>query len=241
VSSVWYLASGITISNSQLFINYYFHLVMADKPYLIGITGGSGSGKTRIIHELRDLFSEEQLCIISQDEYYHPRELQVWDDAGYQNFDLPEAINSKAFADDIKQLIRGEEVRKEQYTFNNSKKETETLVFKPAPIIIVEGLFVFYFPEIRELLDLKIFIDAEDVIKLKRRIVRDAGERNYSLEDVLHRYEYHVLPSYKAYIEPFKEQAHLVINNHSSYGRAIEVLAAVIEIKSMGHGAGGRG
>ncbi len=99
-------------------------------------------------------------------------------------------------------------------------------------MIIVEGLFVFYFEEIRNLLDLKIYIDAEDIIKLKRRIVRDAGERNYPLEDVLHRYEHHVLPSYRSYIEPFKRQADLVINNHDSYERGIEVLAAVIEMNT---------
>ena len=74
---------------------------------------------------------------------------------------------------------------------------------------------------------------------MKRRIVRDAGERNYPLEDVLHRYEFHVLPSYKAYIEPFKQQAHLVINNHKSYDRAIEVLSALIQTKGREHGAGG--
>ena len=212
---------------------------MTNKPYLIGITGGSGSGKTRIIHELRELFSEEQLCIISQDEYYHPREMQIWDEAGYQNFDLPGSIDDKAFTEDIKKLVRGEEVRKTQYTFNNLTQDPKLLVFKPAPVIIVEGLFVFYFPEISDQLALKLFIDAEDVIKLKRRIIRDAGERNYPLEDVLHRYEFHVLPSYRSFIEPFKREAHLVINNHNSYGRAIEVLAALIETKSREQGAGG--
>ena len=203
------------------------------KPYLIGITGGSGSGKTSIIHELREIFPEEQLCIISQDEYYHPREKQVWDDAGYQNFDLPDAIDHTAFERDIKKLIAGETVIKEQYTFNNPSKESIILTFKPAPVIIVEGLFVFYFDDIRELLDLKIYIDAEDIIKLKRRIIRDAGERNYPIEDVLHRYEHHVLPSYRNFIEPFKRQADLVINNHVSYKKSIEVLSAVIEAKSL--------
>ncbi len=201
-------------------------------PYLIGITGGSGSGKTRIIHELRKKFSEDQLCIISQDEYYHPRERQVWDDAGYQNFDLPQSIDDAAFSRDIRMLIEGRDVIKEQYVFNNPKQTPVMLTFRPAPVVLVEGLFVFFFDAIRDLLDLKIFIDAEDVIKLKRRIIRDAGERNYPLEDVLHRYEYHVLPAYRSYIEPFKRQADLVINNHTSYDCALEVISALIQSKA---------
>jgi uridine kinase len=207
---------------------------MADtKPYLIGITGGSGSGKTRIIHELRQIFKEDQLCIISQDEYYHPREMQIWDDAGYQNFDLPQSIDDAAFLRDIQTLVSGHEVQKEQYVFNNPKQTSAILTYKPAPVILVEGLFVFYFDEIRELMDLKIFIDAEDVIKLKRRIIRDAGERNYPLEDVLHRYEYHVLPAYRSFIEPFKRQADLVINNHTHYTCALDVISALIKVKGV--------
>jgi uridine kinase len=202
------------------------------QPYLIGITGGSGSGKTRIIHELRNVFPEDRLCIISQDEYYHPREKQLWDDAGYQNFDLPQSIDDEAFARDIKSLVAGKVVEKQQYVFNNPKAQPVILTYQPAPVILVEGLFVFYFDEIRELLNLKIFIDAEDVIKLKRRIIRDAGERNYPLEDVLHRYEYHVLPAYRSYIEPFKRQADLVINNHTHYDTALDVISALIQVKS---------
>lgn len=204
---------------------------MTGKPYLIGITGGSGSGKTSIIHELREMFPEDKLCIISQDEYYHPREKQIWDEAGYQNFDLPESIDHDLFIRDIRKLINGEIVIKSQYNFNNPGKESKSLTFKPAPVIIVEGLFVFYFDDIRNLMDLKIYIDAEDIIKLKRRIIRDATERNYPIEDVLHRYEHHVLPSYRSFIEPFKRQADLVINNHVSYEKSIQVLAAVIDSK----------
>lgn len=201
------------------------------KPYIIGISGGSGSGKTRIIHELRGSFPEETLCIISQDEYYHPREKQQRDEAGYQNFDLPTSIDHKLFIADIRKLIKGEIVTKQQYSFNNPKQKPNMLVYQPAPVIIVEGLFVFYFDSIRKLLDLKIFIDAEDIIKMKRRIVRDAGERNYPLEDVLHRYEHHVLPSYRAYIEPFRREADIIINNHSTYDAAITLLATLIEQK----------
>lgn len=200
-------------------------------PYLIGITGGSGSGKTRIIHELRRRFTEAELCIISQDEYYRPREQQVWDDAGYQNFDLPQSIDDTAFSRDIRILMEGKEVHKEQYVFNNPKAEPVMLTFKPAPVILVEGLFVFFFEEIRDLLHLKIFIDAEDIIKLKRRIIRDAGERNYPLEDVLHRYEHHVLPAYRNYIEPFRRQADIIINNHTHYTCALEVIEALIASK----------
>lgn len=202
------------------------------KPYLIGITGGSGSGKTRIIHELRQMFGDDKLCIISQDEYYHPRDQQIWDDAGYQNFDLPQSIDDATFTRDIAALVAGKVVEKEQYVFNNPKASPVMLTYTPAPVILVEGLFVFYFDAIRELLNLKIFIDAEDVIKLKRRIIRDAGERNYPLEDVLHRYEYHVLPAYRSYIEPFKRQADLVINNHLHYDTALDVISALIKVKA---------
>lgn len=178
------------------------------------------------------MFPEDRLSIISQDEYYHPREQQVWDDAGYQNFDLPQSIDHEAFLRDIKKLLDGETVVKSQYTFNNPTKESKTLTFMSAPVIVVEGLFVFYFDAIRDLMDLKVYIDAEDIIKLKRRIIRDATERNYPIEDVLHRYEHHVLPSYRSFIEPFKRQADLVINNHVSYDKSMDVLAAVIISKS---------
>lgn len=199
-----------------------------ERPYLIGISGGSGSGKTRIIRELRNVFGEDQLCILSQDEYYRPREEQVWDNAGYQNFDLPQSIDHTVFSRDIAMLVEGREVVKEQYVFNNPNVEPVMLTFRPAPVLVIEGLFVFFFEEIRNLLDLKIFIDAEDVIKLKRRIIRDAGERNYPLEDVLHRYEHHVLPAYRAYIEPFRNAADIIINNHTTYQVGLGVIEAVI-------------
>jgi uridine kinase len=130
--------------------------------YTIGITGGSGSGKTFFIKSLSNRFTENEICLISQDHYYHPREIQKEDERGVKNFDLPESIDYKKFHQDIQVLKRGEILKKEEYTFNNPNIVPKVLEYKPAPIIIIEGLFVQYFPEIEKELDLKIFIEAKD-------------------------------------------------------------------------------
>ena len=119
------------------------------KPYIIGITGGSGSGKTTFLEELIGSFSSDDICIISQDDYYRPKDEQVKDALGIENYDLPRSINSSELVTDIIKLIAGETVERQEYTFNNVDVEPKTLVFKPAPVIIVEGLFVFHFQEIR--------------------------------------------------------------------------------------------
>jgi len=198
------------------------------KPYLIGITGGSGSGKTTFIKELRVRCSESQLCIISQDEYYKVREDQVEDLEGVKNFDLPSSIDNKAFILDIKKLRRGEAVSRKEYTFNNKQKEASIIEYKPAKVIIVEGLFVFYNSQIKRMLDLKIFLQAKENLKVIRRIKRDRMERNYPLDDVLYRYENHVMPTYQKYIEPFLPEADLVVNNNVSFEKGLDVVTAFI-------------
>lgn len=192
--------------------------------YTIGITGGSGSGKTYLIENLSKQFRPEEICLISQDNYYRERHEQVEDDRGVKNFDLPSAINHERFFDDLMKLKNGHEVEKLEYTFNNPKATPRTIILKPAPIIIVEGIFVQYFNEIENELDLKIFIEAKDHVKLSRRIRRDNEQRGYDLDDVLYRYQYHVMPVYEKYIEPLKHSADLVIPNNSHFDRAIEVL-----------------
>lgn len=201
------------------------------KPYTIGITGGSGSGKTYFLKNLADRFTDDQLCLISQDNYYHPRERQKEDDRGVKNFDLPEAIDHVQFHKDILQLKSGQELHKTEYTFNNPNTTPKTLVFKPAPVLIVEGLFVQYFPEIEKELDLSIFIEAKDYVKLSRRIRRDSEERGYDLDDVLYRYHHHVMPVYERLIEPIKHNADLVIPNNSHFERALHVLILAIQAK----------
>jgi uridine kinase len=196
--------------------------------YVIGITGGSGSGKSFLIQALRSRFTEEQLAILSQDNYYKPREDQARDKEGIQNFDLPSSFLMNEFERDLKLLLKGETVRRTEYTYNNAGHEPDVIVVAPAPVLIIEGLFLLSIETIRETMDLKVFVDASNVVKVKRRILRDRVERNYPLEDVLYRYEKHVLPAYKQFIAPFKSEADVILNNNSSIDKALVLLSGFI-------------
>lgn len=201
------------------------------KPFIIGVTGGSGSGKTLFINRLLGSFSDKEVCLVSQDTYYRSRDKQPVDENGVKNFDLPASIDFAEYKKDILALKNGQQVKREEYTYNNPEAEPQVLIFDPAPIIVVEGLFVLYYKEIADLLDLKIFIDAKDHIKLKRRIIRDERERGYDLEDVLYRYENHVMPTYEEYIRPHKKHADLIIPNHKHFDKAQAVITAFMKAK----------
>ena len=116
-----------------------------NKPYTIGITGGSGSGKTFFLQGLSSRFKADEICLISQDNYYRPREQQPVDENGVKNFDLPVSIDHEAFQHDLLLLQAGQHVIRKEYTFNNPATAPKLLEFKTAPIIVVEGLFVQYF------------------------------------------------------------------------------------------------
>ncbi len=200
-------------------------------PYLVGITGGSASGKTTFLRRLLASFPTDQICLISQDNYYHPREQQHRDAQGVENFDLPASIDSAAYAADVLRISQGQEVRRQEYTFNNPGVTPQELVFRPAPIVVVEGIFVFYFEEIAKLLSLKVYIDAQEHVKLHRRIIRDRDERGYDLADVLYRYTNHVAPTYEKFIKPFKAEADIVIPNNQHFERGLEVLTGFLHHK----------
>ena len=201
------------------------------KPFVVGITGGSASGKTLFLKSLLSRFESGQITVVSQDDYYKGKEFQPLDANGIENYDLPESIDSKQFLQDLQKLINGETIEKEEYTFNNPSLVPKKLVFKPAPIILTEGIFAFHFPELTSLLDLKLFIDAKDIIKLKRRITRDIKERGYTIEDILYQHEYHVTPTYKSFIKPYKKVADLVIPNNKNFDKALDVVTTYLRTK----------
>ena len=199
--------------------------------YIVGITGGSASGKTMFLNSLVNAFPAEELCLISQDNYYKPNHLQPLDDKGIPNYDTPLSLDFELFAKDIADLRSGITVKRPEYTFNNPKKRRKILTFKPAPILVVEGIFVFYFPHISKQIDLKIFIDAKEHVKLTRRIKRDKVERGYEIEDVLYRYEKHVAPTYEKYIEPFKYDADVIVPNNDRFDNALKMITAFLKTK----------
>ncbi|MDQ6478905.1 uridine kinase [Dyadobacter sp. LHD-138] len=202
-----------------------------NQPYIIGITGGSASGKTFFMKCLIDSFRPEDVCRISQDNYYRPIHEIPRDENGVENFDLPETIDHHLFAEHIAVLRAGREVQQKEYTFNNPLIKPEILVFEPRPIIIVEGIFVLYFPEIARLIDLKIFVDAKEHVKIKRRIIRDNNERGYDLDDVLYRWEHHVAPTYDKYILPLRSEADMIINNNTRFDTGLSVLVGFLKKK----------
>ena len=199
------------------------------KPFLIGITGGSGSGKTTFIRRLREGLDDGQVSYLSMDDYYVPRERQKKDENGVYNFDRPKSIHRDEFVRDLRRLRAGEVVTRREYVFNNELAEPKILTVRPAPVIIVEGLFVFHYKALRKMLDLKVFLHAKDNLKVVRRIKRDRVERNYPLEDVLYRYEHHVLPAYEKYVGPHKERADIIVNNNTDFNMGLRVVRAFVE------------
>lgn len=202
-----------------------------NESYIVGITGGSASGKTMFLNSLVNAFPAKELCLISQDNYYKPNHLQPLDEQGVPNYDTPLSLDFELFAKDIADLRSGITVKRPEYTFNNPTKKRKILTFTPAPILVVEGIFVFYFPHVSKQIDLKIFIDAKEHVKLSRRIKRDKVERGYDIDDVLYRYEKHVAPTYEKYIEPFKYDADVIVPNNAKFDNALEMITAFLKSK----------
>ncbi len=196
----------------------------------IGICGGSGAGKTAFINALRKHFEKNELGLISEDNYYHPRNQQKTDSHGIINFDEPDAIDHSAFIADLLKLKKGIQVERKEYTFNNDLQTPAIVIVPPARMYIVEGLFILHHADTRELLDLTVLIHAKDNLKIIRRIHRDREERNYPLDDVLYRYKHHVAPAYEKYIEPYIDELDIIINNNQNFDKGVDLLSSYIRM-----------
>ncbi|MCF8461130.1 MAG: hypothetical protein K9G46_10415 [Flavobacteriales bacterium] len=197
---------------------------MAEKHYVVGIAGGSASGKTSFLQRLKENLPAGSVSILSQDNYYKPKNQQLLDENGEVNYDLPTSIDKDAFLADLNSLLNGYPINIVEYCFNKQGATPKHIRVNPAKILVVEGLFVFHYPEIRKLIDLRVYLDVREEIKLERRIKRDRDERGYPEAVVRYQWEHHVLPSYKKFLKPYRDDSHIIVTNNITFDKGLAVL-----------------
>jgi uridine kinase len=189
-------------------------MMMARTQLLIGIAGGTGSGKTTLAADLLRRYAREGACLLEQDAYYRDRGyLSVGEREGI-NYDEPEAIEHDLLLEHIKSLSSGKAIEKPVYCFKTHTRSREVRVVHPAPLILLEGLFALWDPRARLLMDLKIYVDAAPDLRFLRRARRDVCERGRTMDSVIEQYLGTVRPMHEMHIEPTKAYADLVVENN---------------------------
>lgn len=196
---------------------------------IIGICGGSGSGKTTLLKRLSKYYSDLNPVIFSMDNYYLPINQQKKDVNGEINFDLPSALDENLLTDDLQNLINGNPIEVKEYYFNAPPDKNVLITLYPSDLIIVEGLFLFYFKKVKELLDYSIFIDVHPSTQLDRRLYRDQETRGYSREAILYQWNNHVLPCYDQYLMPYKKEANFIFRNDTHADDDFEKLIEALD------------
>lgn len=198
---------------------------------IIGVTGGSGSGKSSLVRELGKASSSKDICVITQDDYYLPYESQTTDSKGVVNFDLPSAFDMDALVSDLRDLRNGRAVDRPEYTFNQKSKKPSVKTLSPAPLIILEGLFLSCEKRLSDLMDYCVFVQMDAQQQLIRRIARDTNERGYSMHDVRYQWKHHVLPAYEEFVLPYRETCSLVIDNGGTVEDMVDQMVDFLAIR----------
>ena len=181
-----------------------------EKSLVIGIAGGSGSGKTTLLKNIIQTFGPA-ITVISHDNYYKRHDEMTYEERCKLNYDEPDALETDLMVQQLEQLRRGEEILCPVYDFTVHNRSDETLLIKPERVIIVEGILIFENKALRDLMDIKIFVDADADIRICRRIKRDVNKRGRSLESVILQYQETVKPMHEKYVEPSKKYADIVV------------------------------
>jgi len=201
------------------------------KPIFIGISGGSGSGKTTIVNRIYSEVPEKSISIIEHDAYYKDQSHITYDERCKTNYDHPFAFDTDLFVEHIKDLKNGQIIEKPIYDYEIHNRKKENIIIEPKEIIIVEGLLVFYEERIRDLLDIKIFVDTDADIRIMRRIMRDMKDRGRSLDSIIAQYINTVRPAHEQFIEPSKKYADIIVTEGGNNLVAVDLM--VTKIKSL--------
>lgn len=204
---------------------------------IIGICGGSGSGKTTLLKRLAAHFEHMKPTVFSMDNYYRPIEEQFLDANGQVNFDLPSALDEKQLISDLRRLKNGEAIEVKEYHFNAPPGKNVLITLEPSPVIIVEGLFLFHYKEVREMLDFTVFMDVDPQTQLDRRLYRDQETRGYSREAILYQWEHHVIPCFEKFLMPYEDIADFHFKNDNQadqeFDRLLESLSHKLECSNV--------
>lgn len=198
-------------------------------PYVIGIAGGSGSGKTTVIRKILEKTNEENAIILQHDWYYKDNPHLSFEDRSHLNYDHPEALETTLLIDHIRELVAGRPITAPQYDFSKHLRKKETKLIRPEKILIVDGILIFMEEELRSQLDMKIFVDADSDHRFIRRMERDIRERGRSRESVITQYLQTVKPMHDLFVEPSKRYADIIIPHGGQNSVAINLLIAKVE------------
>ena len=191
---------------------------------IIGVAGGSGSGKTTVVKKIQEQFPKGEVTILSHDSYYFDSKDLSLEERRKKNFDHPDAIEFDLMIEHVKKLKRGEAVDEPVYSFITCTRQPETRRLQPREVLIIEGILCLTHPGLRDLMDIKVFVDCDSDVRLARIIQRDIEERGRDVNDVLVRYEKTVRPSHLQFIEPTKRYADIIIPQGGKNHVAIQIL-----------------
>ncbi len=198
---------------------------------IIGIAGGTGSGKTTVVHQIMNELPETEVGIISQDSYYKANDHLNMDERALINFDHPRAIDFDLLCSDLKELRSGNSINQPVYSFVHHNRTDDYILTHPRKVMIVEGILILTNPELRSLFDIKIFVHADSDERLIRRLKRDIVERGRDMDEVLQRYQTTLKPMHEQFIEPSKAYSDIIIPNDKYNTVAIDIVRTVINKK----------
>lgn len=198
------------------------------KPLIIGVAGGSGAGKTTVVKHIIDAVGKDKIVLIQHDSYYRDLKHLPFEERIKQNFDHPSSLESELMIRHIKALKQGYQVEIPIYDFTRHIRKEETRLVKPKKIILIDGILIFTEKELRNLMNIKLYVDTDDDIRLLRRIRRDILERDRKLENVLTQYEQFVRPMHLEFVEPTKRYADIIIPRGGENEVALDMVNALI-------------
>ncbi len=198
-----------------------------NKPFVIGVAGGSGSGKSTVTREVLASIGPEMVAVVMQDDYYLDQTHMSPEDRRKTNYDHPDAFDWPLMMQHVQALRRGEAIEMPEYDFALHNRSSKTIHVKPAPVIVIEGLFALFDADLRKMMSLKVFVDTAPDVRFIRRLQRDIAERGRSTDSVITQYLETVRPMHKQFIEPTKRRADVILP-HGANGPAVDIITTKV-------------